>query len=81
MTPELQKYYENRFKMMAEDGWKDLMDDVQAMLDANNRIDGIQDEKSLQFRRGEISMMRWLLSLRDVSTETYEELKNAKTDA
>jgi len=27
MTPELQKYYEDRFAMMATPGWRDLIDD------------------------------------------------------
>ena len=28
MAPELQKYYEDRFSMMATDGWVDLMADI-----------------------------------------------------
>lgn len=81
MTPELQHYYESRFKMMAEDGWRDLMVDVERMLESTNRIDDLQDEKSLHFRRGEVSIMRWLLSLESISREIYEGMQNAKTDA
>ena len=29
MTPELQKYYEDRFSMMATPGWRDLIDDIE----------------------------------------------------
>lgn len=81
MTPELQRYYESRFKMMAEEGWRDLIVDVERMLEATNRIDDLQDERSLHLRRGEISIMRWLLSLESISRETYEDQQNAKTDA
>lgn len=81
MSPELQRYYESRFNMMAEEGWRDLIVDVERMLEATNRIDDLQDERSLHFRRGEISIMRWLLSLESISRETYEDQKNAKTDA
>lgn len=75
MTPELQKYYESRLSMMGDTAWKQLMEDVQIMLDATNDITPIHDEKTLHYRRGEISMMRWLLSLKDVSEQAYEQLK------
>lgn len=75
MTPELQKYYENRLSMMGEPAWKDLLEDIEQMMAATNDISSIQDEKTLHYRRGEISMMRWILSLQSVSEETYKQLK------
>ncbi len=59
--------------------WKDLMDDVQTMFDATNDIMNIPDEKMLNFRKGELSIMRWLLSLKQVSQESYEALQNEDT--
>ena len=50
MTPELQKYYENRFSMMATDGWRDLIEDIDNMANALNNISVVQDEKDLQFK-------------------------------
>jgi hypothetical protein len=76
IDPILDKYYQNRFSMMATDGWLDLIDDVKKMLDSTNTIEGIDSEKQLMFRKGEISIMRWLLSLREVSETAYKELKN-----
>ena len=76
MTPELQAYYERRLSMMGDRAWRDLLEDVQAMLDATNDITNIQDEKTLHFKRGEISIMRWLLSLKEVSEEAYQQLRN-----
>lgn len=75
MTPELQAYYERRLAMMGDPAWNDLLEDVQQMLDATNDISNIQDEKTLHFKRGEISIMRWLLSLREVSDEAYQQLR------
>ena len=77
MTPELQKYYENRFDMMSREGWKDLMEDIDNMIASLNNISTIPDEKSLQFKKGELSILVWLKTLREVSTRAYEEL-NAK---
>ena len=74
MTPELQRYYEDRFSLMAMDGWKDLMEDIDNMIASLNNISTIPDEKSLQFKKGELSILVWLKTLREVSTRAYEEL-------
>ena len=76
MTPELQAYYEKRLSMMGDTAWKQLMEDVTQMLDATNDLSSVPDEKTLHYRRGEISMMRWMLSLRDVSEQAYQQLKD-----
>ena len=74
MNPELQKYYENRFSMMATDGWRDLVEDIDNMVNALNNISVVQDEKDLQFKKGELSILTWLKNLREVSERAYEEL-------
>jgi hypothetical protein len=74
MTPELEKYYTDRFDMMAMDGWKDLTIDIDNMIESLNNISVIPDEKTLQFRRGELSILTWLKTLKEVSERAYEEL-------
>lgn len=74
MTPELQKYYEERFSMLSQQGWIDLMEDVDKMVESLNNIGAIADEKTLHFRRGELSILIWLKNLRGVSEQAYEEL-------
>ena len=74
MNPELQRYYEDRFSLMAMDGWKDLMEDIDNMIASLNNISTIPDEKSLQFKKGELSILIWLKTLREVSQRAYEEL-------
>lgn len=74
MTPELQRYYENRFSMMGSDGWKDLVEDIDSMIASLNNISVIPDEQSLQFKKGELSILTWLKTLREVSERAYEEL-------
>ena len=78
MSPELQKYYEARFDLMSKDGWKDLMEDVDTMIESLNNISTIPDEKSLQFKKGELSILTWLRTLKEVSERAFEEL-NEKT--
>jgi len=74
MTPELQKYYEERFSMMATQGWKDLIEDIDNMVNALNNISTVQDEKDLMFKKGEMSILTWLKTLKEVSERAYEEL-------
>ena len=74
MTPETQRYYEDRLDMMGGRAWKDLMEDVQRMYDASNRLDAASLE-NFEYRRGELSIMRWMLSLKEVSEQSYEGLK------
>jgi hypothetical protein len=74
MSPELQKYYEDRFDLFSRPGWLDLMEDVEDMLAAMNNVSTIADEKSLQFRKGEISILTWLITLKGVSERAYEDL-------
>ena len=74
MDPKLQKYYEARFDLFSQQGWLDLMEDVDVMLDAMNNVSTIADEKSLQFRKGEISILVWLKTLKGVSEQAYEDL-------
>lgn len=75
MTPELQKYYEKRLNMMASDAWSDLIDDVKVMMEATDNLSGVTVD-NLRFKQGEVSIMRWLLSLADTSEKAYENLKD-----
>ncbi len=74
MNPELQKYYEDRFDLFSRQGWADLMEDVDNMLIQLNNVSTIVDEKRLQFRKGEISILVWLQTLKSVSEKAYEDL-------
>ena len=78
MDPKLQKYYEDRFDLFAHPGWRDLLEDIDNMLTELNNIATIADEKGLQFRKGELSILVWLKTLKKVSEDTYEDLINAK---
>ena len=74
MTPELDKYYSDRFSMMGSDGWKDLVEDIDSMIASLNNIAVISDEQSLQFKKGELSILTWLKTLKEASERAYEEL-------
>ena len=74
MNKELQTYYEERFSTMSTVGWRDLMEDVERMIEPLNNIATIADERSLQYRKGELSILTWLQNLKQVSERAYEDL-------
>ena len=74
MDKKLQSYYEDRFSMMATQGWQDLMEDAQKMFDALNQVLPIQNEAELHLKRGQLDILQWMLSLKNVSEQSYEQL-------
>jgi hypothetical protein len=74
MDEKLQAYYEERFSMMATDGWKDFIEDAQQMFDALNNVLPIQNEAELQLKRGQLDILQWVLNLKNSSDQSYEQL-------
>ena len=74
MNTELQKYYESRFEMMSTQGWKDLVEDIDKIIVSLNNISVVSDEKDLQFKKGELSILTWLKNLKEISERAYEEI-------
>lgn len=74
MDKKLQSYYEERFSMMATKGWSDLVEDAQAMFTALNNVLPIQNEAELQLKRGQLDILNWLINLKPVTEQTYEQL-------
>ncbi len=74
MDEKLQKYYESRFEMMATQGWKDLVDDVQGMYDSLNQVMPITNEQELHLRRGQLDILNWVLTLKQASEASFEQL-------
>ena len=46
------------------------------MKESTDKISGVLME-DLRFKQGELSMMNWLLSLQDISTQAYQDLQHA----
>ncbi len=76
MDIKLQKYYEDRFATMSTQGWTDFIEDVQALFDAYNQISTVESHEELHKRKGQLDILQWILTLKNVSEQAYEELKN-----
>jgi len=64
--------------MMATPGWRDLIDDIEKIKESLNNISVVENEKDLQFKKGELSILTWLSTLKQVSEQAYEDLQDEK---
>lgn len=78
MDKELQEYYEERFSTMSTKGWKHFIEDAQNMFDSYNAINTVESFEDFHKRKGQLDILQWILSLQQVSEQTYEELKDEK---
>ena len=80
MDRELQDYYEERFSMCSSKGWKQLIEDVEKMREAIDTLKGVESIESLHFKKGELSIIQWILSLEQSSREVYDQLQEEAKD-
>ena len=76
MDKELQEYYEARFDMMSTKGYKDLLADVEVMIDERNNLMATQSLEDLNFRKGQLDVLHWIRTLKKLSEEAWEQLSN-----
>ena len=79
MTPELEKYYEERFSMMSIQGWAELVEDLTELKDNYADITKVNSVESLYFKQGQMDILNFILNLKSVSEFAYESLKNEET--
>jgi hypothetical protein len=81
MDRELQDYYENRFSLFGTTGWKDLIQDVEKIKESVDSLRGADTLEQLYFKKGELSILNWILNLEDSSKEVYDQLQEEAKDA
>lgn len=80
MAPNLQKYYNEAFNMMATQGWADLLEDLQKLKDSLNNLSLVTDTQDLYFRKGQIDILDLILKRKDTCEQVYEELENEDSE-
>lgn len=75
MAPELQKYYEETFSMMATQGWPMLMEDLTKIKNTVNELSTVLDAQSLFYRQGQLDILNLLLTRKEACERAYEELE------
>ena len=75
MDKQLEKYYEERFSTMTTVGWKDFIEDTTNIFNAVNKVAPIQNELDLFFRKGQLDILQWVISLKESTEQAYEALQ------
>lgn len=75
MDRELQDYYEERFSMCSSKGWKQLIEDIEQMKSSVDSLKGVESIEQLHFKKGELSIIQWIMSLEQASREVYDQLQ------
>lgn len=80
MTPNLQKYYDESFNMMATQGWAELLEDLYKLKDSLNNLSLVTDTQDLFFRKGQIDILDLILKRKDTCEQVYQELQNEDSE-
>ncbi len=80
MSQEDLEFYERRFDLFALKGWTDLVEDFEQL--KNNLVDiaQISTEQDLWYRKGQVEMINYLIQLKTLTEQAYEELINEDTE-
>ena len=62
-TPDDEVYLDNYNELFCTNGWKQLMEELEANLVEINRVENVSSEEDLFFRKGQIYNLNYLLSL------------------
>jgi len=68
------EYYRARQDLVEQDGWRDLVEELKNLESLYNKLDSIESEKDLWFAKGQLSILRQVLSLEDTTKRAAEEL-------
>ena len=70
------EFYERRFDLFAQEGWKDLVEDYEQLKTNLSDLAQISTEQDLWYRKGQIEMINYLIQLKTLTEQAYEEAIN-----
>jgi len=69
-----EEFYHNRLNLCEHEGWRALIKDLEELKDLTNKLDSIESEKDLWFARGQLSILRQVIGLEEMTKLAMEEL-------
>jgi hypothetical protein len=67
-------FYSNRLRLIEQDGWIDLVEELKNLKALYDRLDSVESEKDLWFAKGQLAALRQLIGLEDATKAAMEEL-------
>lgn len=80
MSQEDLEFYERRFDLFALKGWTDLVEDFEQLKKNLENLAQISTEQDLWYRKGQVEMINYLIQLKTLTEQAYEELINEDTE-
>jgi len=80
LSQEDLEFYERRFDLFALKGWLDLVEDFEQLKQNLVDIAQISTEQDLWYRKGQVEMINYLIQLKTLTEQAYEELINEDTE-
>jgi hypothetical protein len=80
LSPEIEKYYENYFDLFITEGWKQLIEEVNQILESHD-IDSIKDEKELALLQGERATLKRVASFETNIRNSYDHILENENDS
>lgn len=75
MDSELRKFYQDRLSMIESDGWRELIMELDNLSEVTNNIEGLNNENDLWFAKGQLSVLRQIISMESLTKSGAEELE------
>ena len=73
MPKEDEQFLKDRLSMMESEGWLDLIEDLKDIEQSILNIDALDNENDLFNAKGQLHIIRFLLSLEDATKFTLEQ--------
>jgi hypothetical protein len=74
LDDQTKQFYRARQDLIEQDGWRDLVEELKNLEEIYNKLDSIESEKDLWFSKGQLSILRQVISLEEATKLAVEEL-------
>lgn len=74
LDDQTKQFYRARQDLIEQDGWRDLVKELKNLEEIYNKLDSIESEKDLWFSKGQLSILRQVISLEEATKLAVEEL-------
>ncbi len=71
---ETEVYYDNRLRLTEQDGWRDLVEELNNLVDIYSNLDSLESDRDLWFAKGQLSILRQVTGLEEATKLAVEQL-------
>lgn len=76
MNDEDKKWYEDQFELFSSQGYKSFVKQVKEIADNLDTLRNTSTESTLQFKKGQLDILDWIIGWEAAVESTYKDLNN-----